>query len=78
MCEHINVLTGKSISVEQVADMLIDKVGANSEKIYVDLPPGDPKKSYGATAKMERVLGTDLEAMVCISAGLSSTVEYIR
>jgi UDP-glucose 4-epimerase len=78
LCEHINVLTGKSISVEQVADMLIDKVGANGEKIYADLPPGDPKKSYGATMKMERVLGTDLDAMVSISAGLSSTVEYIR
>ncbi len=78
VCEQINVLTGKSVSVEYVADMLMDELGATSKKIYTELPPGDPKKSCGTTAKMERVLGTDLKAMTDILPGLSSTIESIR
>lgn len=77
LCEQINVLTGKSISVNEVADILIKKVGAAGDKIYKDLPVGDPNKSHGATIKMERVLGADLEAMVSISAGLLSTIDSI-
>jgi len=78
ICEQINVLTGKSISIDQVADMLIEAVGATIDPIYVDLPAGDPEKSNGATTKMERLLGTDLESMVSIAAGLSTTVNFIR
>jgi len=78
LCEQINILTGKSISVDRVADMLIDAVGVQVEKIYQELPAGDPERSKGTTAKMQRLLGTDLECMVPIDVGLLSTVDFLR
>lgn len=78
LCDCVNVLTGSSISVDQVADMLIREVGSTANKLYLDLPSGDPIKSNGSAVKMESILGTDLDTMVSIDVGLSSTVNYIR
>ena len=78
LCEQINVLTGKSISVDRVANLLINAVGTKVEKIYQELPAGDPKLSHGTTAKMQRFLDTDLNGMVSIEAGLLSTVNFLR
>jgi nucleoside-diphosphate-sugar epimerase len=78
LCEQVNILTGQSISVDRVADILIDAVGAQVEKIYQALPTGDPERSKGATEKMQRLLGTKLEDMVPINAGLLSTVDFLR
>jgi UDP-glucose 4-epimerase len=78
LCEQINVLTGQSITIDRVADMLIAAVGTEVEKIYKELPAGDPKRSKGTTVKMRHLLGTDLNDMVPIDAGLLSTVNFIR
>jgi UDP-glucose 4-epimerase len=78
LCEQINILTGKSITVDNVANMLIDSVGVKVEKIYQELPAGDPEHSKGTTAKMQRLLGIDLESMVPIDAGLLSTIDFLR
>jgi len=78
LCEQINILTGKSITVDNVANMLIDAVGVKVEKIYQELPAGDPEHSKGTTTKMQRLLGIDLESMVPIDAGLLSTINFLR
>lgn len=78
ICEQINVLTGQSISIDHVADMLIDIVGVEGDKVYQELPVGDPKRSKGTTEKLQRVLGIDLDGMVSIEAGLLSTVDFLR
>lgn len=78
ICEQINVLTGRSITVNRVADMLISAANADVTKIYKDLPVGDPKRSVGTTAKMQNILGMDLDAFVPIDVGLEATVDFIR
>jgi UDP-glucose 4-epimerase len=78
LCESINILTGQSISIDRVAEILIDAVGLKVEKIYRELPVGDPKQSRGTTAKMQQLLGTDLKSMVHINSGLLSTVDFLR
>jgi len=78
MCEQINILTGRSVSVDCVADMLINAVGAQVQKVYRELPAGDPKRSKGTTAKMQQLLDIDLDGMVPIDVGLLSTVNFLQ
>lgn len=78
ICEQINILTGRSISVDCIADMLINTVGAQVQKIYRELPAGDPKRSKGTTAKMQQLLDIDLDGMVPIDVGLLSTVNFLQ
>ena len=78
VCEQINVLSGQSISIDNVADMLIDAVNVKVDKLYKDLPIGDPKRSVGSTEKMQRLLGIDLDRMVTIESGLKLTIESLR
>ena len=78
ICEQINILTGRSISVDSIADMLINAVGAKVQKIYRELPAGDPKRSKGTTAKMQQLLDIDLNGMVPIDVGLLSTVDFLK
>jgi len=78
LCEQINVLTGQSISIDRVADMLMAAVGIQVEKIYQELPAGDPKRSKGTTEKMQRILCADLNDMISIEAGLLSTVNFLQ
>ena len=56
ICEKINVLTGKSISINKLADVLMSETGTVVEKIYELLPEGDPKKSDGTVKKMLNLL----------------------
>lgn len=78
LSERINVLTGRSISIDEIADMLIEKIGGSGQKNYENLPAGDPVSSCGTTAKMESILGVERQKMVAIVDGLSLTVDSIR
>lgn len=78
VCEQVNVLTGKSISINFVADTLINEIGVNIEKIYKQLPVGDPEKSLGTTNKMSSLLNMNLDTMKEIDRGLSETIKYIK
>jgi len=78
VCEQVNILTGQSITIDLVADMLMAAVGTQVTKIYQELPAGDPKWSKGTTEKMQRLLGTELDDMIAINAGLLSTVEFLQ
>lgn len=78
LCDVVNVLTGSSISIERLAQQLSGIFGKDPEKIYSPLPPGDPEKSAGTTAKMCRTFGVGLNAFTPLGLGLQDTVSSIR
>jgi len=78
LCEQINVLTGQSVTIEELANMLIKKIGVDVIKEYQNLPLGDPERSKGTTKKMVGLLKADLSNMVPIDSGLSKTVNFMR
>jgi UDP-glucose 4-epimerase len=77
VCEQVNVLTGKSISIDKLATLLMEKITLNVEKEYSILSKGDPKGSEGTTKKIENLLKIDVNDMVSIEDGLSKTIKFI-
>jgi UDP-glucose 4-epimerase len=78
LCEQINVLTGQSVTIDELANMLIKKIGVDVDKKYQGLPLGDPEQSNGTTKKMVGLLKADLSDMAPIDSGLSETVNFMR
>ncbi len=78
LCEQVNVLTGQSVTIDHVADMLMTAIGIKVEKIYHELPAGDPPRSNGTTIKMQRLLGADPKDMMSIDTGLLPTVSHLQ
>jgi len=78
LCEQINVLTGQSVTIDELANILIKKIGVDVNKKYQELPLGDPGQSNGTTKKMVNLLKADLSDMVPIDSGLSETINFIR
>jgi UDP-glucose 4-epimerase len=78
VCNQVNVLTGKSISIDEIASILINEIGNKVDKDYRDLKVGDPKKSEGTTKKMQELLSLNISNMVNIENGISETLNFIR
>lgn len=78
LCEQSNVLTGKSVSIDYLANILIKDIGLDIDINYQALSIGDPKKSSGSIKKMTELFGVDLKNMTSLNTGLSETVEFIR
>jgi UDP-glucose 4-epimerase len=78
VCDQINVLTGKSITIDEVANILIKEIGNKTDKEYHDLDDGDPKKSEGTSRKMQELLNLNICDMVNIEDGISETLNFIR
>jgi UDP-glucose 4-epimerase len=76
MCEQVNVLTGASISIDKLADMLIEEIEVEVEKKYKELPLGDPEQSNGTTNKMISMFGSSDTTLLRI--GLKETIKFIR
>tara|TARA_Y100001934_G_C12276985_1_gene737876 strand:+ start:20 stop:958 length:939 start_codon:yes stop_codon:yes gene_type:complete len=72
----INVLTGRSVSINWLADHLIDNHGRSLRKIFKPLPLGDPEKSTGNRRKLLGVLKKDYK-FTDVEEGLIKTKEYI-
>jgi len=78
VCEQVNVLTGDSVSVDFLLDTLVEKIDCDVEKIYQDLPNGDPEKSNGSTDKIKTILNIDLDTLVRLDEGLEPTIDFIK
>jgi UDP-glucose 4-epimerase len=78
ICDQVNVLTGKTISVDEVSDILIKEIGIKVDKEFYELPEGDPKKSDGTSTKMKEFFGHDLKNMISIKTGLVKTVNFMQ
>lgn len=78
ICDHINVLTGSSISVNEVADMIMKETGNKVEKIFRKLELGDPEKSSGSIKKIKQYFFEEFINLVDFEYGLKNTINYLR
>jgi UDP-glucose 4-epimerase len=78
LCEHTNILTGNSISIDCLANSIINLIGSDVKKKYKSLLIGDPKKSTGSTKKMMDLLDIDINQLTSLEPGLTSTIDFIR
>ena len=75
--EVLNVATGVDISVEEIADLVLDALGKpRSLKAHVPERPGQVDRHIGSTDKMRRVTGWT--ARTSFEAGLERTVAWYR
>ncbi len=78
LCDQVNVLTGKSMSINQLLEILSDELSIVPQVIKQNLPEGDPEKSEGSSNKLCSLLDFNLESLVDIKDGLRCTIEYIK
>ena len=75
--EVINVATGIDISVDEIADKVLDALGKDpSLKQHVAERPGQVDRHIGSTEKAERLLGW--RARTAFDEGLARTVAWYR
>ena len=78
VCEHVNVLTGSSISIDHLVSLLGQEMNVIVNKKYKKLPNGDPEHSHGTTQKMIKILNMNLDDMIQIDKGLPLTLKFFR
>lgn len=78
VCEISNVLTGKAVTIDYIADIVIDLIGIRVNKIYQKLELGDPEKSDGTISNMEELFSTNIELFTTLQKGLRNTIHHIE
>tara|TARA_X000000368_G_scaffold384316_1_gene342820 strand:+ start:12056 stop:12997 length:942 start_codon:yes stop_codon:yes gene_type:complete len=73
-----NILTGKSISINDLVNQLSSILNFNAECVYRDLDPSDPEKSSGSIKNMEKLLKVDSKKFTVFESGLIKTIEWIK
>lgn len=73
---YSNLLTGSSVSIDYLSSRLAEILNVVPERIYRELPPGDPETSLGTTDRMIQQLG--VSEMTPLLAGLNTTVDWMR
>ena len=76
--DSVNVLTGTSVSIDCLADNIIEIVNSSSDKAYRALPVGDPMESNGTIAKLTRLLNMAPSDFLTLNKGLKMTVNDMR
>lgn len=76
--DFVNVLTGKSVSIDSLANNLMEIIETSSKKIYHEHPVGDPLESNGTTVKLPRVLDIRMSDFISLQKGLKLTVNNMR
>jgi len=75
--EVLNVATGVDVSVDTIADLVLEAVGdTGSTKAYLDERPGQVDRHIGSTHKMARLTGW--RARTGLEEGLEQTVAWYR
>lgn len=78
VCEVSNILTGRSVTIDDLADRMMEAIGVQVEKNYKELPVGDPEQSDGTAKGMLKLLSLDLSNLTPLNIGLESTIQYIK
>lgn len=73
-----NVLTGKSISIDELVVNISGIMGVKPVCNYRELSAGDPESSLGSTVLMESLLNVNTANFVDIESGLKETIAYMR
>ena len=77
ICETSNVLTGESVTIDKLAELMMKIIDVNVEINYQSLPLGDPKQSNGSTKKMVKLFTVELNKFTKLNNGLMDTVQCI-
>lgn len=72
-----NILTGKSISIDELVSYISGIMDVKPICNYRALPAGDPEISLGSTILMESLLAVDQSSFVNIESGLRETIAYM-
>jgi UDP-glucose 4-epimerase len=78
VCEVSNVLTGKSVTIDHLADQMMDVVGTDVNKTYQELSIGDPKQSDGTVETMARLFSIETSRFLELRDGLQETIQFIK
>ena len=78
VCDVSNVLTGTSVTIDNLANELIRLIGNKVVKSYRELPEGDPLFSRGSTKKMCELFCIGLENFTPFKNGLQKTVKFLQ
>jgi UDP-glucose 4-epimerase len=73
---YSNLLTGNSISIDELANILMSLAGKIVEKRYQKLPPGDPEKSLGTIDRMRDQL--KMSQFVKLDDGLRQVLIWMK
>jgi UDP-glucose 4-epimerase len=76
ICEISNVLTGESITIDELAEKMMKIIDVNVEVNYQSLPAGDPAQSNGSSKKMTKLFTVELDKFTKLDKGLVNTVQF--
>ncbi len=71
-----NVLSGKSCTIDELAETMIAITGSSAKKLYQELPCGDPMNSLGTVQQMNKLLGHI--APTKLEDGISQTLDWVQ
>ena len=77
VCETVNVLTGSSMTIDKLAELVESNFDYEVERVYEDLREGDILHSSGSVNKMEKLLGINSEMLMKIENGLENTIRSV-
>jgi UDP-glucose 4-epimerase len=72
----LNVASGKSISINELADKIIEMIGKNLEPVYEPPRPGEIKHSLAAIAQAEKEL--NYRPRFDLEKGVTETIRYFK
>ena len=75
-CGVFNIAKGGRITLNSLADLLMELLESTCDKIYQDPRPGDIKHSYADVSKAER--NFDYKPIYEIKDGLKETIEWFQ
>lgn len=76
VCEKVNVLTGKSCTINELLFILSKILNKSAQTVLRDLPYGDPEISDGTTDKMSQLFNIDIKNMISLKSGLKKTINF--
>jgi len=74
--EQINILTGKSTSIDELFSILAEHLDYRQKPKYTDLLLGDPIESAGTQKKLEDLLLMDSNNFTSLNNGLLKTINF--
>ena len=77
ICEVCNVLTGKTLSINDLAEKMMDITKIKVDINYRKLPEGEPINSNGSYKNMIKLFRVQPEKFTKLNIGLMSTFEHI-
>jgi UDP-glucose 4-epimerase len=76
MVEVVNVGTGRSVTIDDLLDAIVNLIGRRPKVEYKPLPAGDPEVSSGIYDKMVNLFDLSLHNFTKLEDGLRETIGY--